>query len=260
MNKIINSIFRYIKVYIRSLYAYFNFNINKKIPHFIDGDINRPNSSFEHFKLISLINAQSKSLKDWAPFLMADNFLIEIDTLVISIKSFNVLCKLNKEKLINLKINRLRLAWSADPNLAYEAIENINQIKLEWLQLVKLSWSYDNLIAMALLNCSYLEFEFHRIKNYFWLTFLNTRGLIIGTDIGQQTYFICKSITFCSRSAELSNELYMKEANRNKLKNCEHLFIPFASIENLKIWEFQQVQSSSENSEFNIQMDIEKLI
>ena len=165
-----------------------DYNFKNQIPHFIDEDIDRPDPYFASFKRISLMNLNSSSYKDWVKkFELIDRASICIDKLSIRDEMFEKMWETQKDKLQSLKIDWL-LLFFYDFELSREAIEVLNEVKLNMLTIYDMNYSFDYFKLYLSLNLIKIQITFKDSANeiHYCATKINIKYiifLIINTNI-----------------------------------------------------------------------------
>ena len=204
---------------------------DKLIPHFIDGDINQFDPFYSNFKRIKCIDMNLMEESHWTQILqLIDKASIRIDSLSISDSNFQIMSEFYRDKNVNFIVDEFKLNYDLNDYVSKEDIEFLNKINPSFLSIDWITWTYENIIAIALLNILNINVRF---KNDFIglceLSFLNTQVQVIGSESRQGLSFDLEEITFL---------IIIEKAESVKLckkNDIDCLFIPSEIVYQLTI-------------------------
>ena len=171
------------------------------IPYSQRQNVYQLDSCFPNFKRIKQINMDDV-MNDrlnhfWTENLqMIDEPFVFIDLLNITYNNIVTLNERFKDKHVNFMVDSLQLSMNTHAYLLNEDIEVINKINPKSIDIFRISWTIENIKALALLSCT----NFNVYLNYFVclskLLFLNTQIQLFDFSTDQRVCFEWESIIF----------------------------------------------------------------
>ena len=219
------------------------------VPHFIDGDIERPNSCFASFNWIHRIDMEYSLQEVCAKNLeLVTKSSIRINRFDILEEMIMILHNLHRDKLAWLKVNEL--SWRMfDSEISEETVEALNLIKHNNLSVNGLSQSFCNLKMCMLLNSTNINIGFYiQLNTMLELTFLNSKILFFDSDSDQKFNINSESAAFRIITEGFKSIILLK-ADKKKFNTSDYLFIPLSSAKNLRLSKFKMAENQLELEE-----------
>ena len=183
---------------------------------------------------------------------MIDRPFVYIDLLKITYNNIVTLNERYKDKHANFMVDCLQLAMNTHAYLLNEDIEVINKINPKSINIFRISWTLENIKALALLGCT----NFNVYLNYFWhfskLLFLNTQIQLFDLSTDQRVCFEWESIIY----------IYIYIFEQVKLLQTHatnYLFIPLITIGKLTCSGFKSISNKNDFNKQFADIDIEQL-
>ena len=222
---------------------------SKPVPHFIDGDIEKPNPFHVSFNRIYHINMERSVQEVWVKYLeLVTKSSIRINRLDILEEMIKILYNLYRDKLAWLKIDELSWRMFAS-DLSEETVEALNLIKHNNLSVNGLSQSFYSLKMCMLLNSTNINIGFYtHFDTMLELTFLNSKILFFDSDSDQNFNINSESVAFRILTEEFKSIVLLK-ADKKKFNTSDCLFIPLSSIKDLKLSRLKITESHLELEE-----------
>ena len=211
-------------------------------------------TNFKRIKQINMDDVMDDRLNHfWTENLqMIDKPFVYIDLLKITYNNIVTMNERYKDKHVNFMVDSLEFAMKTHANLLNEDIEVLNKINPKFIDINGISWSLENIKALALLSCTNFNVDLNYFVYFSKLLFLNTPIQLFDFSANQRVCFEWESILF-------NIDLFRFE--RVKLlvtDTTNYLFIPLNTIGMLTCSGFKSISSEHDFNKQFADIDIEQ--